>query len=155
MTARGEDEDHGLRAPAGPDRRRKTSGATDSPGRAFAGHVGAGHVGAGHVGARPRRTGPAATPLAALDGVLAAQEVPDAAGERRRASRHGHGLLDELQALQIGMVEGWVSEAALHRLAGLLDRLRPAVTDPELAAVLEEIELRAAVELAKLARGST
>jgi CHASE3 domain sensor protein len=45
-----------------------------------------------------------------------------------------------------------VQEGALRRLAGLLERLRPATADPELSAVLDEIELRAAVELAKVAR---
>jgi len=132
---------------AGPDRRRKISGSAGSPERAFADQVGTGP-------AAPTRV-VGATPLAALDGVLAAQEVPDAAEERRRAARHGHGVLDELQALQVGMVEGWVSEGALRRLAGLLEGLRPSVADPDLASVLEEIELRAAVELAKLARRTT
>jgi Class II flagellar assembly regulator len=131
---------------AGPERRRKIPGRGESSDQAFADHVGARP--AGITGLVP------ATPLAALGGVLAAQEVPDGAAERRRAARHGHGLLDELQALQLGMVEGWVPEAALRRLTGLLDRLRPAVADPDLAGVLEEIELRAAVELAKRARGS-
>jgi hypothetical protein len=50
------------------------------------------------------------------------------------------------------MVDGWVSEGTLRRMAGLLER-RPALTDPDLDAVLDEIELRAAVELAKLTRG--
>ena len=106
------------------------------------------------VGARPTASSgiPPSTPLAALGGVLAVQEVPDAAQERRQAARRGHGLLDELHQLQIGMVEGWVSEGTLRRLAGLLDR-RPALTDPDLDGVLDEIGLRAAVELAKLRRG--
>ncbi|HSA81888.1 MAG TPA: flagellar assembly protein FliX [Geminicoccaceae bacterium] len=95
---------------------------------------------------------PPTTPLVALDGALAVPEVPDPTRERRQATRRGHGLLDELHQLQIGMVEGWVSEGALRRLAGLLDR-RPTLTDPDLDAVLDEIELRAAVELAKLTRG--
>ena len=38
------------------------------------------------------------------------------------------------------------SEGALRRLAGLADQLRPALADPDLDAVLDEIELRAAVE---------
>jgi hypothetical protein len=45
-----------------------------------------------------------------------------------------------------------VSEGTLHRLAGLLDGLRPPVEDPQLDALLDDLELRAAVELAKLRR---
>ena len=85
--------------------------------------------------------------------LLAAQEVPDLSQERRQATRRGHGLWDDLHQLQIGMVEGWVSEGTLRRLAGLVDRLRPALTDPDLDAAPDEIELRAAVELAKLTHG--
>jgi hypothetical protein len=36
----------------------------------------------------------------------------------------------------------------------LLDGLRPAIEDPNLDELLDELELRAAVELAKLGRGS-
>jgi hypothetical protein len=108
-----------------------------------------------HVNVRPAAGSPVppTTPLAALSGILATQEVPDPTQERRQATRRGHGPLDELHQLQIGLVEGWVSEGTLRRLAGLLDRLRPALTDPDLDAALDEIELRAAVELAKLTRG--
>jgi hypothetical protein len=131
--------------PAGPGQRRRIAGRGDTSHGAFAEQVGA------KPSASPGLA--SAVPLTALGGVLAVQEVPDPIAERRRAMRHGHSVLDELQALQIGLVEGWVQEGALRRLAGLLDRLRPATADPELAAVLDEIELRAGVELAKLARG--
>jgi hypothetical protein len=108
-----------------------------------------------HVSARPAAGSrvPPTSPLAVLDGVLAAQEMPDPLQERHQATRQAHGLLEELHQLQIGIVEGWVSEGTLRRLAGLVDRLRPALTDPDLDAVPDEIELRAAVELAKLTGG--
>jgi Class II flagellar assembly regulator len=106
----------------------------------------------GHVSARPTAASgiPATTPLVALDDVLAAQEMTDPTQESRRGQSCP---LDELHQLQLGMVEGWVSEGTLRRLAGLVDRLRPALTHPDLDAVLDEIELRAAIELAKLTRG--
>ncbi len=131
-------------------------GARASQSRRAAG--GTGNTAAGafavHVGGRPVASAgiAPATPLAALDGVLAVQEVDDAAGEQRRAVRRGHNLLDELRELQLGMVDGWVSEGTLQRLAGLVDGLRPAA-DPQLAEVLDAIELRAAVELSKLRGG--
>ncbi len=132
---------------AGPSQRRKVSGRD--------GHLAATGF-AEHVTARPPTASgvPPSTPLAALDGVLAAQEVADPTEQRRRGVRHGHSLLTELRDLQLGMVEGWISEGTLRRLAGLLDGLRPAVEDPELDGLLDDLELRAAVELAKLGRGS-
>ena len=47
------------------------------------------------------------------------------------------------------MLEGKASEAALGRLSGLLRIGRPGVDAAKLAGVLDEIELRAAVDLAK------
>ena len=124
--------------------RRVSGGTGNAAAGAFAEHVGGPPVAS--AGIAP------AMPLAALDGVLAVQEVDDAAGERRRAVRRGHSLLDELRELQLGMVDGWVSEGTLQRLAGLVDGLRPAA-DPQLAELLDAIELRAAVELSKLRGG--
>jgi len=131
---------------AGAGQRRKVSGrGGESSAASFAEHVSARSAAGSGV--------PSTTPLAALDGVVAVQGVPGASQERRQAGRRGHGLLDDLHQLQIGMVEGWVSEGTLRRLAWLVDRRRPALTDPNLDAVRDEIEFRAAVELAKLTRG--
>lgn len=108
-----------------------------------------------YVDMRPAapRSAPPATPLAGLDAVLAIQEVPDAAVSRRRAVRRGHGLLDELQELQLGLIDGRLSEATLRGLAARLEETRPEVDDPKLASVLDQIELRAAIEMAKLRDG--
>jgi hypothetical protein len=93
------------------------------------------------------------SPLAALGNVLAAQEVQEGSGKRQRAIQRGRGLLDELGQIRAGLLEGKVSDAALGRLSGLLRTARPAVGDAKLGAVLDEIELRAAVELAKRQQG--
>jgi hypothetical protein len=108
-----------------------------------------------YVDMRPSgsRSVPPATPLAGLDGVLAIQEVPDATVNRRRAVRRGYGLLDELQELQLGLIDGRLSEVTLRGLAARLEEARPAVEDPKLASVLDQIELRAAIEMAKLRHG--
>ena len=129
---------------AGTNQRRRVSNAGDGVAGAFADHVGVRASAA--AGLAP------IAPLTALGGVLAVQEVEDATAERRRATRHGHSLLDELRALQLGMVDGRVAEGTLRRLAGMVDGLRPSAADAQLEAVLDAIELRAAVELAKLRR---
>jgi hypothetical protein len=92
----------------------------------------------------------ASAPLAALGAVLSVQEVPDALAERRQALSRGRDLLAELEQLQLGLLDGRPAETTLGRLSGLLAAPPPAVDDPKLATVLDAIELRAAVELAKL-----
>jgi hypothetical protein len=84
-----------------------------------------------------------------LTTVLAAHAAQDEAGERRRALARGRSLLDELDQIRLGLLDGGLTEATLRRLAGLLRADRPPAADARLDAVLDEIELRAAVELAK------
>lgn len=98
------------------------------------------------------RAGPA-TSLSSAGSILTVQEVTSReAGGRRQAAAHGHEVLDELRGLHLGMIDGWVAEEDLRRLAEAVDKARPGTDDPRLEAVLEEIETRAAVELAKLGR---
>lgn len=108
-----------------------------------------------HVKSPP--TGPASismpSPLAALGNVLAVQEVQEGPRERQRAVQRGRSLLDELDQIRAGLLEGNVSQAAVERLSGLLQTGRPAVDDAKLDTVLDEIELRAAVELAMRQQG--
>ncbi len=131
---------------SGPRQRRRVAAGDEQSAGGFARHIDSPATPAGGIA-------PAA-PLAVVESVLAVQEVglADREGERRRALDRGHGLLDELHALRLGLIEGRISASGLHRLGRLLESARPAVDDPRLAAVLDEIELRAAVELAKLER---
>jgi hypothetical protein len=92
----------------------------------------------------------ASSSLTALSNLLAIQETPDSTSDQRRALLQGNTLLDELAELQMGLVQGWVSEGTLRRVSHLLDRPRPHFDDKALNRVLDEIEVRAAVELAKL-----
>lgn len=101
--------------------------------------------------ASPSASGAAATQsLTALSNFLAIQEAPTSTTERQRALSQGDSLLDELTELQVGLAQGWVSEETLKRVSHLLNRPRPNVDDEALNQVLAEIEVRAAVELAKL-----
>jgi hypothetical protein len=84
-----------------------------------------------------------------LSAVPAAQQAQDGPGEHRRALARGRSLLDELDRIRVGLLEGTLPGASIRRLAGLLQADRPAVSEAKLQAVLDEIELRAAVELAK------
>lgn len=92
------------------------------------------------------------TPLAQVDALLALQEVPDALERRRRQVRRGFDLLDKLEAIRDALLTGRLPVARLEALAAALHSQRENVEDPRLREVIEEIELRCAVELAKLGR---
>ncbi len=96
----------------------------------------------------------AAGPIASVDAVLALQSVGDFRESRRRAVVRGHDLLDTLDKLKIDLIDGAVPRARLTRLMDVLKTRRDASGDPKLELLLDEIELRAEVELAKLDTGA-
>lgn len=87
-----------------------------------------------------------------VDGLLALQEVPDSLARHAKARRRGEALLEELDQLRLDLLTGTLPEARLERLAALAAAQRERIDDPRLAEIIEEIELRVAVELAKLGR---
>lgn len=98
--------------------------------------------------AAPVTAGPAH--LAPVDALLSLQEVPDPARGRQRAARRGSDLLDRLDEIRHGLLLGEIPVHRLRSLAISLKAERLAIPDPRLAEVVGEIELRCAVELAKL-----
>ena len=88
----------------------------------------------------------------ALDGLLALQAEEDTQERRRRQARRGHDLLDGLDRLKAALLAGRVPMGELERLRVMLAARAGASGDPQLDEVLAHIELRLAVELAKLGR---
>ena len=91
-------------------------------------------------------------PVGGVGSLLALQEVPDAMTGRARAKQRGEELLDQLEAIRLGLLEGRLSAGQIERLAARVAERRQSVDDPNLESVLAAIEVRAAVELAKLGR---
>lgn len=92
-------------------------------------------------------------PMAALDAMLTIQAVDEQGGgkqNRQRAFRRGSTLLEKLDEIRHGLLEGRISADRLQQLAQMLRSEKLAVEDPQLAEVMAEIELRCEVELAKL-----
>ena len=96
--------------------------------------------------------------MAGLDGVmtvsalLALQGVEDPLSRRKRAMGRASRLLDMLDDLKLAMLEGVASPATLENLARTVREERASTDDQGLNDVLNQIETRAAVELAKLGR---
>jgi hypothetical protein len=107
----------------------------------------------------PRGTAPTA-PEAATAPALSAMALVQASvddvfartAQDRRARRHGRAMLQALGAVQLAMLggDGQQARGALAKLASTAEDVIPA-DDPVLRLVLREIEVRAAVELARAA----
>ena len=96
----------------------------------------------------------ASVPMGSIDGLLALQEIDDEGRQRRQARDHGQAILDRLDDLRNALLTGSLNQESLERLLKQLRSRRAAFTDPRLREVLDEIELRAAVELAKMGRAA-
>ena len=77
--------------------------------------------------------------------------VQENLGEQQKASAidRGFDTLDALDALKIDVLSGNVSRQKLVNLSALVEKQRSNLSDPRLMNLLDHIELRARVELAK------
>jgi class II flagellar assembly regulator FliX len=96
-----------------------------------------------------------ASPVVTVDALLAIQEVPNEREGKRQAVKYGREMLDILDEVRMGILSGAVPKNRLTQLVKLVENRRDKFVDPKLADVLDEIELRARVELAKLANITT
>ncbi len=90
------------------------------------------------------------SPIASVDALIALQEMSSSTTGRARAARRGKDMLDLLDDVRDGLLAGHVSRDTLQRLVHLVGAKREDFVDPGLSSVMDEIDLRARVELAKL-----
>jgi hypothetical protein len=88
---------------------------------------------------------------AGIGALLALQSVEDPLFAKRKAIRRGNALLDTLDTIKADLLLGQVSEGRLNQLMVLISSARERNL-PELDGILDDIELRARVELAKFGR---
>jgi hypothetical protein len=93
----------------------------------------------------------ASGPVAAapLDSVLALQGVDDQGGGNAKAHLRAELMLDRLEEIRTGLLLGAIPKSQLQDLARVAKETRESSVDPALGDVLDDIELRARVELAK------
>ena len=92
--------------------------------------------------------GPVAT--APIDSLIALQGVTDQGGGGNSQARHRAELmLERLEEIRTGLLLGSIPQSRLQELASAARQSREANVDPALGEVLDDIELRARVELAK------
>jgi hypothetical protein len=91
-----------------------------------------------------------ARPLGGIDPLFAVQAADEQGGNRRRARKRAGDILDRLEELRQGLLSGGLSETHLSAIQQTVAEQRDLIDDPALAALLDEIDLLAAVEVAKL-----
>lgn len=101
-------------------------------------------------GTAPAGQAAGTVPAPGVDALLALQAVPAVGDRRRRALARGRRMIDALDALRIGLLDGSVPATALAGLRAALAERSDTGGDAALEDALAAVELRAEVELAKL-----
>lgn len=87
---------------------------------------------------------------ASLSGILALQEVSEDEIRKKKLIQQGHSMLDSLESLRRQLLLGTLPASTLRDIEKNLLVQRQTIIDPRLMMILDDIELRTAVELAKL-----
>ncbi|ESQ84504.1 hypothetical protein AEAC466_09130 [Asticcacaulis sp. AC466] len=92
----------------------------------------------------------AAFGMMGIDALMALQGEEDVlTGRRRRQVKRSQDILDALDDLKVSVLSGDIDDEALLRLQARIAEHREEIEDDRLQGVLNEIETRACVELAK------
>ncbi|MBO6783991.1 MAG: flagellar assembly protein FliX [Alphaproteobacteria bacterium] len=124
--------------------RRRASGGDAPASGEFAAHMGktAESKGAAVAGT---------TQIGSVEALLALQGGGDATrGGPKAEIERAEDLLDRLDQIRVGILTGGLSRGTLDSIVARLEARRREGVEPRLAAIIDEIELRAKVELAKL-----
>jgi hypothetical protein len=89
-----------------------------------------------------------------VDTLLALQEVDDPLARRQQAVKRAYDILDLLDSIRLGLIAGGIPQRQLSALVDLVESRRDSFVDPQLSGLVDEIELRAKVEIAKLEQAS-
>jgi hypothetical protein len=88
--------------------------------------------------------------VSSLQALMALQEVGGPVERRRRAVGRAGYFLDALEELKLDLLAGGLTPTVIEALTRAVRDQRALTDDPRLEGLLDEIETRAAVELAKL-----
>ncbi|MEI7668872.1 MAG: flagellar assembly protein FliX [Pseudomonadota bacterium] len=86
-----------------------------------------------------------------IDSLLTLQEMPDEEVSKRKAVKQSEIAIDSLDSLRHAIINDSINENIINRLGEDIANLKQQfVGDKKLLALIQDIELRAAVEQAKL-----
>ncbi len=89
--------------------------------------------------------------IARVDALLSVQEAesPSEKAAKRRMRQRAEDILTELDDLRMGLLTGTMTLGQVIDIADVVASHRERVMDPKLTAILDEIDLRAQIEIAK------
>jgi len=90
--------------------------------------------------------------LANADTIMAVQMVDDADQRKRKTVDRGNEMLDLLDDLKVGLLAGHLAEQKLEKLKRAVTQKHLISGDRYLEDLMKQIDLRARVELAKMAK---
>lgn len=105
-------------------------------------------------GVKETRSAAATHSIASIDSLLAAQSVEDPTerAARKRMQVRADNILNELDNMRIALLSGTLTVGHIIDIADVVAAHREKIMDPRLHAVLDEIDLRAQIEIAKLCK---
>ena len=135
----------GSSGPKGTSSTRKAGGKSSASDSQFDSLMGAEET----SGAAPTS---AAQSIARVDVLLAVQGVEDPreGASKKRMYMRSENILKELDKIRVSMLTGTLTVAQMIHIADTVAAHREKISDPKLAGILDEIDLRAQVELARM-----
>lgn len=85
-----------------------------------------------------------------VNSLFALQEISNDTPSKQKAISRGFDMVEYLDEIRVGLLTGEVPRSVLSNLDSLVKQWREADYDTDLEEIINEIELRAAVEIAKL-----
>ncbi|MBL4805527.1 MAG: flagellar assembly protein FliX [Alphaproteobacteria bacterium] len=103
-------------------------------------------------GAEKAASSQSAQSIASVDALLAVQaaEDPMAGAAKKRMRHRSDKILSELDKIRMAMLSGTLTIGHMVDIADVVASHREKIMDPALTAIMDEIDLRAQVELAKM-----
>lgn len=142
---------HGYMKITGPDKTSKTSDTKKTGKTGSTGSTGFSSLLGTEEASETAHTSGAGA-IAKLDVLLAAQGADDPAqrASKGRMRKRADTILRQLDRLRLGMLTGNMSVGNMIDVADVVSSHRERVQDPQLASILDEIDLRAQIEIAKM-----
>ena len=88
--------------------------------------------------------------ISSVDAVVGLQEITGDNTDERGAKNRANLILDKLEDIRMGLLMGQIPKSNLEELSKILAVARERSIDSSLLEIIEDVELRAKIELAKL-----
>ncbi|MDX1922765.1 MAG: flagellar assembly protein FliX [Alphaproteobacteria bacterium] len=90
-----------------------------------------------------------ASGIGGISALIGLQEVDDATQRESKGKKRAQALLDEMDDLRLALACGTLTRAQLLKLSAAIQSEKVKADDPGLNQILDDVDLRARVELAK------